>query len=159
MKDRRDTCKNCKFGTKRRFYTFPGNTAYECRRLPISSMKDPEFWCGEFSERDETNTTIEARQMKAPNDIDILLHYYTTPGDHPRIDAPAVIESIQNFREDGILTGTYGEVSVVADKVVRSKAEYRITKKGRVWLSMILNTPYPIKKWCTPNGEAIRRIK
>ena len=95
--------------------------------------------------------------MMTPNHIDILIHYYTTPGDHPRIDAPAVEQTIEEFVSDGILWSSYGSVKLVNDKVTNHENKYYITEKGKVWLLMILKTPYPTLKkiWVDGNDNII----
>jgi hypothetical protein len=39
-----------------------------------------------------------------PNDIEVLIHYATRCVEHPRSDAPAVIETTRKFIEQGIMT-------------------------------------------------------
>ncbi len=68
-----------------------------------------------------------------PNDLEVLIHYHTTPGKHPRIDAPAVVESINGFLKDGVLK--------------RAELNIVVTEMGRAWLDIILETPYPTMVW------------
>lgn len=42
------TCGSCKYGLKRLFYSWPGNTAIECRFFPNPVMKDPDDWCAQY---------------------------------------------------------------------------------------------------------------
>ena len=67
-----------------------------------------------------------------PNDLDVLIHYATLLGPHPRVEAPAVQDAITRFIEDGIMI------------------DYKITEKGNAWLRLILSTPYPVNQWCDP---------
>ncbi len=69
-----------------------------------------------------------------PNDLEVLIHYHTSSGPHPRIKAPAVSESINGFLKDGILKRT-GDLNIV------------VTEMGRAWLDIILETPYPTMVW------------
>lgn len=39
-----------------------------------------------------------------PLQIEILLHYYTSPGDYKNLDAPSVTDAIVGFLNAGILT-------------------------------------------------------
>jgi len=77
-----------------------------------------------------------------PNDIEILIHYYSSPSIHPRIDAPAVTESIQEFVKNGILErgGDFG---------------FRVTNKGRALMKLLCSTSFPIAAWVDENGKAI----
>lgn len=68
-----------------------------------------------------------------PNDLEVLIHYFTSSTEHPRKTAPAVIVSINRFLNDGIFERTDSSIIV--------------TERGGVWLDMILETPYPVMKW------------
>ncbi len=80
-----------------------------------------------------------------PNDIEILIHYHSCPEPHPRIHAPAVEDSIRNFLADGIL-----EL-----RKTDKEDTFRTTEKGRAWLQMILDTPYPTLVWVDEKGNKI----
>jgi len=48
----------------------------------------------------------------SPNDIEILIHCHTSPIRHPRHNAPAVIQALDDFVEMGVISpaqnsGTY----------------------------------------------------
>ena len=73
-----------------------------------------------------------------PNDLDVLLHCYISPEKHPRSYAPAVEEAIRNFIVDSILLPTDQE------------GIFTVTEKGKVWLEMILDVPYPVQRWGKP---------
>lgn len=70
--------------------------------------------------------------MITPNDIDVLIHYHSSPAPHPRVTAPAVREAIEMF--------------VVNDILTPKGMGYKTTTRGRLWLKMILDTPFPIVK-------------
>jgi hypothetical protein len=77
-----------------------------------------------------------------PNALDILIHYYVSPKQHPRFDAPAVQESIKEFCQKGILK--------------QNNESFITTDKGKAWIEMILETPYPIQKFINPlTGQEI----
>ncbi len=69
-----------------------------------------------------------------PNDIDVLLHYYTTPGPHPRVAAPAVQSSIQMFIEAGLLQLT-------------KPAQLEVTEGGTLLVKQLCATKLPVRKW------------
>jgi hypothetical protein len=73
-----------------------------------------------------------------PNDIEVLIHYYASGERHPRVTAPAVQETLEQYCKDGIFE--------------RLEAEpfFRVTEKGEAWLRMIIDTPYPKKQWIDP---------
>ena len=68
--------------------------------------------------------------MLTPNELEILIHYYICSEKHPRFDAPAVREAIDMF---------------MACDVMRylPDGQIRVTKRGRIWMGMILKTPIP----------------
>lgn len=80
----------------------------------------------------------------SPSDLEVLIHYHCCPAQHPRHDAPAVIESTNKFLSDEIIRDCNG-----------NQSGYTTTEKGRAWLKMILNTPYPTQCWVDGNGNRI----
>lgn len=66
-----------------------------------------------------------------PNDIDVLLHYNSSPAEHPRISAPAVKDAIHRFVRAGVFE---------ADTK-------NLTEKGRVLVEMLCATPMPVQVW------------
>jgi len=86
-------------------------------------------------------THVLKGEEMTPNDLEILIHCYVSPEEHPRINAPAVMESIGKFVDDDILE----ERITDGDKML-----FKVTEKGVAFLRMILSTPYPIKVWINP---------
>lgn len=84
-----------------------------------------------------------------PNEIEVLLHYHTSPSVHPRIDAPAVRGAIEGFLKNGIFR--CGE----NDRGLLVKALYETTDKGNALVQMLCNTPYPTQQWVDANGDVI----
>lgn len=80
--------------------------------------------------------------MASPSDIEVLIHCHSCPYPHPRIDAPAVSEAISWFCSLGIIDAI-GEDT------------YITTERGKAWLQMIQNTPFPTRAWVDENGEVI----
>ena len=77
-----------------------------------------------------------------PNDINVLLHYHTCPDSHPRISAPAIQSAVYKFIEDGILEEFNNEHHV--------NYKIRTTDRGRKFVDMLCETPYPEKRWIDP---------
>lgn len=78
-----------------------------------------------------------------PNDIEVLIHHHVSPSRHPRYDAPAVRETIDNFVKNDIFY-TYN-----------GKDEYRTTEKGKVLMHILCSTPFPEVRWVGKDGEII----
>lgn len=79
-----------------------------------------------------------------PFEIDILLHYATTRGDHPLIDNPPPIwgRTITEFLEMGLLaTGTDGVTAYVATDRLRAYAE------------ALQRVPLPVQSWVMPDSK------
>ena len=81
--------------------------------------------------------------MITPNDLEILIHCYCRPEEHPRISAPAVQETIKRFMEDGII------------KRDQNNEYFITTGKGTAWLRSILSVPYPTQVWIDKDGNVI----
>jgi len=81
------------------------------------------------------------KKMLTPNELEILIHYYICSEKHPRFDAPAVREAIDMF--------------IGLDVLKRVTNQYYLTRRGKVWLRMILETPCPELIFIDPrtNGE------
>ncbi len=77
-----------------------------------------------------------------PNDIDVLIHYHTSPGLHPRHDAPAVFEACCMFVKDGIFEQRDGE-------------GYSTTPRGCALMEVLCATPYPVEVWVDGSGKVI----
>ena len=75
------------------------------------------------------------------NDVDVLIHYYVCASDHPRVNAPAVRESINMFLNDKI----FEEVG---------EGAYQTTLKGNAFVRRILDVKYPELKWTYEREDA-----
>lgn len=91
-----------------------------------------------------------------PNHLELLIHYHLVTNDHPRLDTPAVREAVQEFVVDGI----FEKISDLTLERIRAPS-YRLTEKGIAWLSMLLDTPYPVEKtiWFDQKGKPINTKK
>ena len=85
--------------------------------------------------------------MLTPNALGILIHYYVSALPHPRIEAPAVIEDIDNFVSSGILIKRNTRNITTGEPLNHT---YWVSEKGKVWLTMILSTPCPKTIWVDP---------
>ena len=76
-----------------------------------------------------------------PLHIDILLHYYTRPGDYRDGDfsAPAVKEYVGWLAGNDLISSAHCKVE-----------KYEITDRGRALVDAICDTPLPINKWVVP---------
>jgi len=81
---------------------------------------------------------------QTPNNIEILIHYYTCPEPHPRFDSPAVKGAINRFIEDHIFELDHTKPSTI-----------RVSPKGKAWIKMILLTPYPKRAWIDDHNNII----
>lgn len=90
-----------------------------------------------------------------PNDIEVLLHYHVSPCIHPRYDAPAVKESIENF-----LTGKILEPYRHADgpNVTDGPNVFSTTKLGAALVAMLCQTPYPIVACIDPRTSEVVNV-
>lgn len=83
-----------------------------------------------------------------PIDVSVALHYYYMSCAYPYIEAQGVIDSITKLRNLGIVTDSHSAPFV------------ELTDKGRVWVGMILSTPFPVQQtmWAHPvTGETIHQ--
>lgn len=72
-----------------------------------------------------------------PSDLEVLIHCYVSPNPHPRLEAPAVQDSIRDF--------------LMADVIYQvTESTYRTTKRGEMWLKMMLDTPMPVYQLVDP---------
>jgi len=82
-----------------------------------------------------------------PSDIEILIHCHVSPTPHPRINAPAVAETIKMFVVNGL----------VEEKQLKwsSGTYYSTTNRGKALVSVLCSTPVPIQKWVDQNNKII----
>jgi hypothetical protein len=84
---------------------------------------------------------IKMKSPLSPNDIDVLLWYYSSQAEHPRCEAPAVQSSIQMFAACGMLIKQGG---VIAS-----------TDKGKAMVSALCRVPEPKRAWVDGNGNVL----
>jgi hypothetical protein len=87
--------------------------------------------------------------MISPAMLEILMWYYTRPGNYqprgpvdPEEHKKFESEAHEEFVRDGILRRTY--VASGPDPV------YEMTDAGNAWCGMILETPKPVLQWVDP---------
>ena len=76
----------------------------------------------------------------SPLEIEVLLHYYYSPDPHPKHNTEGVVNIIHKFRNHGIFT---------------DQVQPYLTDKGKAWLHLILNTPYPKQVFVDQFGNVI----
>lgn len=95
--------------------------------------------------------------MKTPLAVEILIHFATSLGPHPRIEAPAVQETVDSFVRDGILAPQAPSNNPVP--AGHKAPGFVMTTKGRAWLAMILATPYPESRFVDPrSGVEVKTV-
>lgn len=76
----------------------------------------------------------------SPLEIEVLLHYYYWLDPHPKHNTEGVAKIIHKFRVDGIFT---------------DQVQPYLTDKGKAWLHLILNTPYPKQAFVDQHNNVI----
>jgi hypothetical protein len=78
-----------------------------------------------------------------PNDLDVLLHYYSSPTLHPRAHAPAVREATESWIRLGML------------RLMDDSDSYEATDRGRVHVYQLCHLSLPTICWIDAKGELI----
>lgn len=81
-----------------------------------------------------------------PNDIEILIHYYSSLRHHPRLDAPAVSGAIDDFMMRGLLISN------------SSNSGYEVTDLGRAHIAQLCNLPIPTIAYIDGNNKVIKGV-
>jgi hypothetical protein len=81
-------------------------------------------------------------KIYSPNNIEVLLHYHTTPRPHPRIDAPATCDFTRILLEAGCITP--GDTGA-----------YITTAKGAAWVQALCNVECPREAYVDQNGNIL----
>jgi len=79
-----------------------------------------------------------------PADIEVLLHYYTSPYPWSKEHTGDPLEICLVYLAHGIfekIDGDYGK-------------EFTVTMKGAKWIEMILSTPFPEFRWVDPREKS-----
>ncbi len=92
-----------------------------------------------------------------PLQLEILLHYYTSPEDYPGVSGMRMngsseghggmkrggASALKRIQNHGLIsaTGTGSNVNPF----------YRITNKGICYVTALLNTPLPVQRWHIPD--------
>ena len=89
----------------------------------------------------------------APNALEILIHYFISSAPHPRLNAPVVEEVVQHFIKEGIFESNPD--TPVKVNYPSQEGYFKLTEKGRAWMIMILQTPYPKQVWVNQKDKII----
>ncbi|MCK4782116.1 MAG: hypothetical protein KAV87_00085 [Desulfobacteraceae bacterium] len=76
----------------------------------------------------------------SPNDLEILIHFYVSPTQHPR--AEYIDAACDAMKGKGLLD-------------IDGHFKWFITSKGKAFLQCILATPFPKQVWLDGNGKLI----
>ena len=88
-----------------------------------------------------------------PNDIEVLLHYYVNPKEHPKKASNAVSGSILKSLREGI----FKYVDYVPAPAVghAGDAAFKVTERGCALIKILQNVEYPILAWLDGKGNII----
>ena len=81
------------------------------------------------------------RNKMTPNDIEILIHCYVSPTEHPRYHANHDV--FNRLVTEGLIQGNFGN------------NVYMTTEKGKAHMSQLCDLPYPKQAWVNDKGEVI----
>lgn len=81
----------------------------------------------------------------SPSNIELLLHCHCCPTPHPRIDAPAIRETIAEFIGLDIL---------VRDRNCDGEV-YKTTAKGAAWVEALCNVEIPRTAYVDGHGRVL----
>jgi hypothetical protein len=85
---------------------------------------------------------MQGRYM-TPLEINMLLHYYTTPGQFPHHDSPAQIDAVHGFVNQGLIR--------INDENPRNGDHgFVVTERGMALIDAWLRTPLPVQRWEVP---------
>ncbi len=91
----------------------------------------------------------------SPLDIEVLLHYHSMDGHHPRVPAPAVENAIQKLLSHDILRIRPMPPSPAGSAPFMPY--YTTTPRGAALVNVLCNTPYPEERtvFVDQNGKVI----
>ena len=83
-----------------------------------------------------------------PVQLEVMLHYYYSPVDHPMVESnpPIWTTTRRWFLEAGLLE-TYPEIK---GKPQLNAPVYKITERGRAFVKALCDVPLPVQAWVTP---------
>ncbi|MBT2300392.1 hypothetical protein J7E70_07930 [Variovorax paradoxus] len=76
-----------------------------------------------------------------PLQIEMLLHFHTTPTPWPRLNAPACVEAIEGFIRDGLVRDD-------------DPSRYWLTERGEACIRFLCAMPIPVANWAIPGPWA-----
>lgn len=94
-----------------------------------------------------TNTT-DPVVIGSPCNIEVLLHYHSSPEAHERWDAPAVQSCVEQLVRLGVLVPRI-------EKGYDCFTKFETTKLGRAWVAAICNTRLPRSVFLDDMGREI----
>lgn len=89
-----------------------------------------------------------------PNEIEILLHFHVSSTQHPRQDAPAVVDATAMMLRNALIERA-GRIP--GGSVPPTYGAWKTTERGAVLVAMLRETPLPVCQWVDPRtGQAVR---
>lgn len=85
----------------------------------------------------------------SPNNIEVLLHCHCSAFRHPREDAPAVKEAIEELLKEGAITANHPQ---------EIDRPYITTTKGAAWVQALCNVPPPRSVWVDEQGKILNPL-
>ena len=84
------------------------------------------------------------KTIYSPNNINVLLHYHCSCEPHPRLEASAVSEALQEFLRIGALV-----------KDDSTGSGYRTTPMGQAWVQALCNVAPPQQAFVDEHGTVL----
>lgn len=86
----------------------------------------------------------------SPLEIEIIFHYYCSPGDFRNGDfsAPAVRSAIDSFKAHNDSDGP-----ILVENIQDTSSEYTITNRGKAYVYNLCSMPLPVCKWIIPDQK------
>ena len=95
-------------------------------------------------------TNMIPRTIHSPLTIECVLKAHYQPEFIINTDYEAQVDAINKLIQNGILD-RHNKYDLSANKPY-DYTHYTLTEKGKAFVEMILNTPYPIQSWTDPRN-------
>lgn len=83
-------------------------------------------------------------QIYSPNNIEVLLHYHVSLDPHPHIHAPAVMDAIALFLDNGCMQNN-----------PIAPFNYELTPKGKAWVRALCQVEMPRIAYVDQYGDIL----
>jgi hypothetical protein len=82
-----------------------------------------------------------------PCEIEFMLHCYVSPEPHPRYYAPAIMDAARRLNIMHLIS--------FRNKDENDRPVYEATEKGKFYVKMLCETPFPEQRYVDPRKEII----